>query len=419
MASDVPEFIQATAVTKVFGDGVRFVAVAIEARNELASSDILSCDFIVDQRTVTEVFISRRRDPSAKAETGRFVIVELSADDAAAKLKEDGKAKPPQNGNKASGMGMAGSVVDSGTSFKQAEAVVFWNEDCENPAKSHSTKQQRSIKTTEVENLIVDDFKQFTFNDPQNGNLLAYNLYFPAHYDDGKSYPIVLFMHDAGVTGKETKTTLFQGLGAVCWASPADQAKRPCFVLAPQYDCIIADDNSNTASVVDSTINLIKDLTRHYNIDRNRIYATGQSGGCMAAIALNIKYPNFFAASFLVAGQWDPALVKPLSSDKLWVVVSEDDSKAFPGQNAIMSVLRAQGAHIAVDEWDAHWSPEQFRVAYDAIRLQDAPINYIIFKKGTVIPAGESSQGASGHRNTWRVAYTIEPIREWLFNQEN
>ncbi|WP_256437063.1 hypothetical protein [Tatumella sp. JGM118] len=33
------------------------------------------------------------------------------------------------------------------------------------------------------------------------------------------------------------------------------------------------------------------------------------------------------------------------------------------------------------------------------------------------VPAGESTAGASGHRNTWRIAYTIEPLREWIFRQ--
>ncbi|MEW9612749.1 hypothetical protein AB3G45_02605 [Shinella sp. S4-D37] len=41
------------------------------------------------------------------------------------------------------------------------------------------------------------------------------------------------------------------------------------------------------------------------------------------------------------------------------------------------------------------------------------------FAPGTVVPEGETAAGASGHRNTWRVAYTIEPIREWIFRQHN
>ncbi|MDB5784712.1 hypothetical protein [Caballeronia mineralivorans] len=247
--------------------------------------------------------------------------------------------------------------------------------------------------------------------------MLRYNLFAPKDYDASKSYPLVLFMHDAGATSDVTRTTLFQGLGAILWASPQDQATRPCFVLAPQYAEIIADDDSHTSSMLDTTIDLIKTLADQYSIDRNRLYTTGQSGGCMMSIAMDIKYPRFFAASFLVAGQWDPALVKPLARRKLWILVSQDDDKAYPGQNAITDALEKDGAKISRAVWDGTWTAQEFQAAFEKIDAEGSPINYVTFRKGTFIPQGQSAAGASGHRNTWRIAYTIAPIREWVFRQ--
>ncbi len=43
---------------------------------------------------------------------------------------------------------------------------------------------------------------------------------------------------------------------------------------------------------------------------------------------------------------------------------------------------------------------------------------YTVFVKDSVFRPTDSRQGASGHRNTWRIAYSIEPIREWLFAQK-
>ncbi|ANH05661.1 hypothetical protein [Shinella sp. HZN7] len=108
-----------------------------------------------------------------------------------------------------------------------------------------------AIGTTAVENLVVDDFRQLEFNDPETGKRLRYNLFVPKDYDAGASYPLVLFMHDAGATSDQTRTTLFQGLGAVAWASPQDHAVRPAFVLAPQFAEIIADDESQTSDALD------------------------------------------------------------------------------------------------------------------------------------------------------------------------
>jgi predicted peptidase len=273
------------------------------------------------------------------------------------------------------------------------------------------------LATTAVKNLIVDDFRQLEFRDPRTGDTLNYNLFVPKNYDPRKSYPLVLFMHDAGSTSKLTRTTLLQGLGAISWASPADQSKRPCFVLAPQYAAAIADDNSETTSMLDTTIDLVHALGKQYSIDRKRLYATGQSGGCMMAIAMNIKYPDFFAASFLVAGQWDAALVAPLARKKLWILVAQDDAKAFPGQNAITAELEKDGARISRAVWDGFWMQDQFQSAFDKMQAEGSPINYVTLRKGSVIAPGQSAAGGAGHMNTWRIAYTIAPIREWIFKQ--
>ena len=137
----------------------------------------------------------------------------------------------------------------------------------------------------------------------------------------------------------------------------------------------------------------------------------------MMSIAMDIKYPDLFAASFLVAGQWDPAKVLPLASDKLWIVVSEGDLKAYPGQNAITSELEKYGARISRAVWDGRSSPEEFEAAVQRMQAENNPINYVALRKGTVVPPGQVDDGGSNHVNTWRIAYTIEGIRDWLFKQ--
>lgn len=410
-----PHARRATAITRVFGDGVRLSAVAVEYDAPVKSADLSTAGFRVEGRTVTGVFTSTSADPADRAETGRFVIVTLASDDANAPLAEkvqgQGGMPPPAGGSGSGGgpggggPGNAGDIPHYDTVYKHAEASIVM-------------PGGHTLATTKVKNLIVDDFHQRKFHDPKTGKMLRYNLFVPKDYDASKSYPLVLFMHDAGATSDVTRTTLFQGLGAVSWASPEDQARRPCFVLAPQFAEIIADDDSRASSMLDTTIDLIKSLAGQYSIDRRRLYTTGQSGGCMMSIAMDIKYPEFFAASFLVAGQWDLALVKPMARQKLWILVSQDDDKAYPGQNAITEELEKNGARISRAVWDGTWTAQEFQAAFEKINAEGSPINYVTFRKGTVIPPGESTAGASGHRNTWRIAYTIEPIREWIFRQQ-
>jgi predicted peptidase len=410
----------ATAITQVFGDGVRLTAVAVEYDAPVKGTGLSPASFSVEGRTVTGAFTSTSANLAGKANEGRFVILTLSADDANTGLAEQVKAEGGSNqpaGAAGGPVGNAGDIPADYTIYKPAQATILRlgavQEIGGNVIATHETR----LATTKVENLIVDDFRQLVFHDPKTGRILRYNLFVPKAYDSRKSYPLVLFMHDAGATSDVTRTTLFQGLGAVVWARPEDQARRPSFVLAPEYPEIIADDLSHTSSMLDVTIDLIKQLGTQYRIDRSRLYATGQSGGCMMSIAMNIKYPDFFASSFLVAGQWSPALVKPLAKKKLWILVSQDDDKAYPGENAITEVLEKNGAKISRVVWDGTWNAGEFRAAFEKIDPEDSPINYVAFKKGTVIPAGQSTAGGSGHRNTWRIAYTIEPIREWIFRE--
>lgn len=404
--ANTPEAKKATAITQVYGDGVRMIAVALEYSKEVTASDFSVTDFSIEGRTITGIFTSNSMNLTDKADKGKYLIIQLSPDDAnislAYKMKMSNattSTTPRQGGKK----WVAGDKLSDNLAYKDAQAVVV-------------QKSGKAITTSAVKNLIVDDFQQLTFKDPATGKTLRYNLFVPTN--KGKEpLPLVLFMHDAGVTSEYHRATLFQGLGAVIWASPEEQAKRPCIVLAPQFDEIIVDDTSKASPMLETTIHLIENLSKQYNIDTNRLYTTGQSGGCMMSIAMNIKYPDFFAAAYLVAGQWNPDLVAPLANKKLWIMTSVDDLGAFPGENAITKRLEKEGAKVSRAWWNATWNANEYRFAYDKIVSEGNPIKYTAFEKGTVFLPGADTAGASGHRNTWRVAYSIEPIREWLFEQ--
>lgn len=391
---------KATAITKVFGDGQKFIAVALTYGTAISVGDLDPRAFSVAGRTVTEVYPSASIDPADRAESGTVVIVALSPEDAAASLK----VEAPKDDNVGGGRPdwSVGDPMESAPSWATPEATVDFN--------------GAMIETTEVENLILDRFEQRVWNDPETGDTLAYNLFIPANYDQARSYPLVNFMHDAGNSSSNPLATLHQGLGAISWASPEDQAETPAFVLAPQFAEIVTDDASRASSMLETTINLITALTKEFSIDPARLYTTGQSGGGMLSIAMNIKYPDFFAASFLVACQWEPDLVAPLATKRLFIIVAQEDGKAFPGQNEITETLEAEGATVARAVWDGGWSAEQFQFAFDDLIAEGALINYVSLAAGTVIPEGANTQGAAAHTATWPIAYDIAPVRRWLLN---
>lgn len=270
-----------TAVTEVFGRGQNVTAAIVEYARPLDADAILPDSFAVEDRTVLSVKVTAEPTVDAQPQDGRFVVITLDPADDASVVFAPGVDDT------------AAVVVDQTGPLMTADGGTV------DPTGT-------GIINTRLKNLIVDDFRQFRFNDPETGLILDYNLYIPEGGDGSAPVPLVLFMHDGGVTGTNPRRTLQQGLGAVVFASAEDQARHPAFVLAPQYPVPLANDASQTSVYVDVTARLVEHIAAIYPVDRDRVYTTGQSGGCMASIALSVKYPDLFAASLLVAGNGIP-----------------------------------------------------------------------------------------------------------------
>lgn len=435
----------ATAITEVYGDGMRLMGVSVEYRRPVNAAQIKAADYRVEGRTIREVYVSRT-PAGTPYRSGRYVVIELNPDEAGALLVvkhppagKDASAAAGQNADEASGNaavtgagsasgtasgntaaadagkgpGNAGEKQEAAPTLKAARATVIVE-----PSNGQGSAQ--TLTTSRTVNRVFDDFQYFEYRDEATGKTVRYNLFAPRNRRAGQRYPLVLFMHDAGVTGSNVEATLYQGDGAIAWARPEAQSRNPCFVLAPQFDEIIADDDNRTSGYLDATINLVRQLTSDLPIDENRIYTTGQSGGGMMSIAMNIKYPDFFAASYLVACQWNADLItQNMAGVKWWITVSQDDAKAYPGQTAIVEKLAEYGARVARGEWNAQWTPAEFLAAFRRMDARGANINFVSFTKGSVfkMEAQANAGGASGHTATWQYAYDIAPVREWIFRQ--
>ena len=139
--------------------------------------------------------------------------------------------------------------------------------------------------------------------------------------------------------------------------------------------------------------------------------------GCMMSIEMMIRNLDLFAAALLVAGQWDATRMSVLAKANLWVVVSERNPRAFEGMNASMAALEAAGAKISRATWNGRASPEECAIEVRKMIAEGNNIKYTVFADGTVVPEGLPNDHRNNHIYTWRVAYTIEGLRDWLFTQ--
>jgi predicted peptidase len=401
-----------TAIGEVLGDGAKTTAVAIEYDAPILQSSLSKSTYTVEGRTVKRVYTNSEAMKSRTGHNGCFVIVELKTtvsltpDFGPDKKKDDDKADDPKDNGQ--GGGPAGGITAGNRPTRESNPFPI----------TAALTQVKAVKTTtgktykagvtltsdKSRTLIADDFKQLTFKDDKTGVTLRYNLYVPENYDASKSYPLVLFMHDASGANQNDNYTLLQGNGATVWASPRDQAKHPCFVLAPQYDEIVVDDSFRVTPSAETTIDLLDYIKGQYSIDADRVYTTGQSMGCMMSYLLMSTHPDEFAAGMLVAGQWDPKVIAPMAKKPLWLITSTGDAKSSAGAAAALKLWSSLGAKTDSAAWPLDTTEVARAQEIEALRNKPVTIRYSHLQGGW-------------HNGTWRVAYTFAGIRDWLFEQ--
>lgn len=265
-----------------------------------------------------------------------------------------------------------------------------------------------------LKNETLAKFWQFSFEDRETGKTMEYNLFVPEGYDGSQSYPLVLFMADASTVGKDVTTPLTQGYGALEFASELDQKVHPSFVLVPQYTTWTVGEGVVNSDEVEMTIHLLEEVCSQYNVDRSRLYTTGQSMGGMMSFYFNIAHPDLFAASLFVSCQWDTAKMHDFGQKRFFYIVAGGDDKASAGMDGLAQVLGRQGVRIDSASWSARLpQEEQERLAEELIAKGNS-INFIRFEKGSVLPA--SGQGME-HMASFDYGYRLAPVRDWLFRQ--
>jgi len=400
-----------TAYAEVLPDGQKTTAAIVEYGRELRRGVFDAGVYTAQGRTVTAAYTCRQPGKGAGVSDGRFVIVELSPDDGTASTIKNGPLKGPGPGT---GPPKGHDFRAGPPQMEHIEPFVTITQNRPLAALDGSlVKFEGALRSEKAVQEIVDDFSQFTLEG------IPYNLYTPRGCDPEKKYPLVMFLHDAGPTGFDPLLTLTQGIGATCFARPAFQSKHPCFVLAPQIPPGLRPLEEESDRDIATVMKRVLDhVTAEYGVDTGRIYATGQSGGCMASCELNHRYPDLFAASLLVAGQWNPDRMRNTKDNRYWILVSEHDERAYPGMTAVTGALEEEGARVFRYTCDAKGGSEYLeRLAREAAE-KECSVRFGVFAGDSVVPDGIRPSPASNHICTWRAAYAIETVLDWLFTNK-
>lgn len=407
--STIAEHVKsATAISKVLGDGRKVATVILEYDAPISNRSLSPDSYEVEGKKVVGIYSNRTPETAANGTDGPYVVIEVKAE-----VDLDARPAPPteaemqekkERDRMQGGPGLRAGWSTGGSDEYPGNAVVLQKKEIRTRTGKVYRADGNPIVTTVETCPVADRFTQEEFVSPYTGQTLPYNIFLPENYDPGKKYPLVLFIHDAGVASGPVKQPLYQGNGATSWAEPEAQARHECIVVAPEYPVITVDDNWNYSHHLDTTIALLKELQSRYSIDSKRIYTTGQSMGCMSSIVLMLKEPELFAGALLVAGKWKPELMGPLDRQNIWIISCEGDSSSNTLQGEAVAIWRQQGSDVSEATWEMTQTREELSEQADKMRAEG---NHLLFTHLT----------GGNHRATWFVAYGIEGIQDWLFEQ--
>lgn len=410
MAANPANVLSSTAVSRVLGDGRKVCAVIVEYDAPIKNKSLTVNTFAAEGREVVKVYANTEAATADAGVDGPFVVVELRTEvdlnsrPQPRQLTEAEQQQRAERDRQQGGPGLRAGWSTGGNDEFPGSAVVVQTAAIKTTKGRTYAASAEPIESTAERCLVADDFRQEVFVSPYTGQELPYNIYLPEDYDPAQSYPLVLFIHDAGVASGPVTHTLYQGNGATSWAEPQAQARHKCIVVAPEYPVITVDDNWNYSHHLDATIALIRDLQTRYSIDSQRIYTSGQSMGCMSSIVMMLKEPDLFAGALLVAGKWNPALMGPLAKQNVWIISCDGDQSSSQLQGEAVALWRSQGAEVSEAVWDMTLPNDQLSECAAAMAAEG---NHLLFTHLT----------GGNHRATWFVAYGIEAVQDWLFAQ--
>jgi len=212
----------------------------------------------------------------------------------------------------------------------------------------------------------------------QSGDTLPYRILFPENYDASKEYPLIVFLHGRGESGRDNQKQLQHGAGL--FLTDSVRRNHPAIVVFPQ--CAADDYWSNVHTISDEKgkrdfyfvkegppsrsmellLGFLENLFVRYKIKASQVYAMGLSMGGMGVFELVRRRPALFAAAIPICGGANPATAAALRHVKWWVfhgaqddvvdpVFSETMVKALLQQKAtVRFTLYPEAKH---NSWDA------------------------------------------------------------------
>jgi predicted peptidase len=193
-------------------------------------------------------------------------------------------------------------------------------------------------------------------------------LFIPRAYNPKRSYPLIVFLHGGAGNGADNLKQIIEGNtnGSHVWIRDNVQREYPAFVLAPQapdgetWGGPEAPELSPAARMM---LEIVGSLRHKFNIDKSRLYLTGQSLGGFGTWDVIIRRPDIFAAAVPLCGSgivkgfpfrtvYAPTDFKRIRDVPIWVFQGADDATVpRDGPRQTVAELRRVGNKVRYTEY--------------------------------------------------------------------
>jgi predicted peptidase len=222
--------------------------------------------------------------------------------------------------------------------------------------------------------------EKHVYKDASTTKELPYQLLKPLAVEEGKKYPLILFLHGAGERGTDNEKQLVHGVPQ--FATKEEREKYPCFLIAPQCPTeqkwVEVDWSAATHTMPKAqgdagrmTLELVALAMKELPIDPKRVYITGLSMGGYGTWDLLARKPELFAAAVPVCGGADEATAATIKHIPIWAFHGAKDGVVKPERSRNMiAALEKAGSKpkyteyptVGHDSWNgAYRDPEMFK----------------------------------------------------------
>jgi predicted peptidase len=210
---------------------------------------------------------------------------------------------------------------------------------------------------------------------------LDYLLFLPEGYakDEGKKWPLILFLHGAGERGSDVEKVKVHGPPKVV------QTKKdfPFIVVSPQCPEGSWWDHMAVLALLD-------EVQSTYRVDLDRIYLTGLSMGGFGTWDIALRAPGRFAAIAPICGGGNPALARVLRNLPIWVFHGDKDPVVpVSMSDDMVAALKKVGADVRYTRYEG-LQHDSWTKTYDNQELYDWFLSHKRGEKKADAPKGEA-----------------------------